>query len=337
MRNPNGYGSVVKLSGNRRRPFVARKTIDWNEKGHPKYGIIGCFATKEEALIALAGYNNEPWDLDKAKITFEELFKLWKEKKSTKLSKSNKLVLSSAYHHCKIIHAKKYKEIKAYHMQECVDNCGKSYATQGTIKNLFYHLDRFALELDIATRCYSELVTIAPTPPSNKTPFTNDEIDKIWGMADTPWVDSVIVLLYTGFRISELLGLYVSSVDVERGTVQGGVKTKAGKDRIVPIHRKILPLVRNRISEGGEYLFGNEGKKTPVRTYYAHWERIMNSLGLKHTPHECRHTFRSRLDSAGANKKCIDLLMGHASKDIGERVYTHKAVDELKEAIELLD
>lgn len=57
---------------------------------------------------------------------------------------------------------------------------------------------------------------------------------------------------------------------------------------------------------------------------------------MNHTPHETRHTFRTSLDSAGANKKCIDLMMGHKSKDVGERVYTHKTLDELKEAIELI-
>ena len=62
----------------------------------------------------------------------------------------------------------------------------------------------------------------------------------------------------------------------------------------------------------------------------------MKQLSMSHTPHECRHTFRSRLDSAGANKKCIDLLMGHKSKDVGERVYTHKTLDELKDTINLL-
>lgn len=63
----------------------------------------------------------------------------------------------------------------------------------------------------------------------------------------------------------------------------------------------------------------------------------MDKLSMSHTPHECRHTFRSRMDSAGANKRCIDLIMGHSSKDVGERVYTHKTVRELHEAISLMD
>ena len=59
----------------------------------------------------------------------------------------------------------------------------------------------------------------------------------------------------------------------------------------------------------------------------------METHGMNHTPHECRHTFRSLLDSAGANKKCIDLMMGHTSKDVGERIYTHKTLDELRDAL----
>ena len=41
-------------------------------------------------------------------------------------------------------------------------------------------------------------------------------------------------------------------------------------------------------------------------------------------------------DSAGANRKCIDLLMGHVSKDTGNRVYNHKTLDELKATVELI-
>ena len=62
----------------------------------------------------------------------------------------------------------------------------------------------------------------------------------------------------------------------------------------------------------------------------------MDKLDLHHTPHECRHTFRSKLDSAGGNKVCIDRLMGHKSKGTGERVYTHKTLSELQATIELI-
>lgn len=336
MRNPNGYGSVVKLSGNRRNPYAVRKTVGWNDKGHPVYDTIGYFPTREDGMIALAEYNRNPFDINQSKITLDELFELWKEKRMIKLGNSSQSSLKSAYNHCKKYSKMKYKELKSFHMQDCIDNCGLGYSTQGAIKNLFGHLDRFAMELDIITKTYSDLITSEPIPETKKKPFTDKEVDKIWKIKDKPWVDSVLVFLYTGFRISELLGLKTDNVNLEEGTFKGGTKTASGKDRIVPIHSKIFDLVQKRVEEGNEYLFSREGIKCSQYYYYKYWNSIMDELELNHTPHECRHTFRSRLDSAGANKVCIDLMMGHKSKEVGERVYTHKTIAELKTAIELI-
>ena len=83
-------------------------------------------------------------------------------------------------------------------------------------------------------------------------------------------------------------------------------------------------------------MFTENGKKLSSAKYYEKWNEVMDELKLNYTPHECRHTFRSRLDSAGANKVCIDLMMGHKSKEVGERIYTHKTLEELKFAIELI-
>ena len=337
MRNPNGYGSVAKLSGNRRRPFVVRKTIGFNKKGHPIYKSIGYYTTRKEGLKALGLYNNDPYDLDTAKTTFEELFELWKEERGEKLGKSNRRSLYSAFKHCSILHKMKYKTIRAFNMQKCIDECGKGYSTQGAIKNLLRHLDRFALEMDIITRCYSDLLTSESIPDTSSTPLSDEEIKLVWKAESQPWVDSILVFLYTGFRISELLDVRIENVDLEQGIIKGGKKTRAGKDRIIPIHSKIRHIIERRIAQGGQFLFDVDGKRIPNSAYYTLWGDIMDTLGMEHTPHDCRHAFRSRLDSAGANKKCIDLMMGHKSKDVGERVYTHKTIEELKEAIELIE
>lgn len=336
MKHPNGYGTVAKLSGNRRNPYVVRKTKGWDDKGHPIYDVIGYFPTRETGLIALAQYNNDPWNINQAKMTLEELFCLWVEKKASKLGASNLQSLKSAYKHCSKLYKMKYKEIKSYQMQDLIDNCGFGYSTQASIKNLFNHLDRLALEMDLINRCYSDLLTTESIPETSKVPFTEGEVSALWKKSAEPWVDSVLIFLYTGFRISELLDIRSENVDVEQGTIKGGTKTKAGKDRIVPIHSKIMPLIKARLEQGGEHLFVYKGKKVALTRYYEFWWEIMKRLNMKHTVHETRHTFRSRLDSAGANKRCIDLIMGHKSKDVGERVYTHKTIQELQETIELI-
>ena len=336
MRLPNGYGSVAKLSGNRRRPYIIKKTTGWKDNGQPIFVIVGYAATREEGLLLLADYNKNPWDVDKAKITLQQLFDLWREKKAPKLGQSNQDSLRAAYKHCKSLSGVPYRQIKAFQMQETIDACGKGYSTQGAIKNLWNHLDKFALELDVISRCYSDLLASAPTPPTSRTPFTDQEVARLWEHQAEPWVDTVLIFLYSGWRISELLALRPEDVNLQAGTMQGGTKTKAGKNRVVPIHSKIRPLVENRLAEGGPRLICYQGKPVPVTTYRLFWRDIMKRLNMSHVPHECRHTFETRLDSAGGNRRCIDLLMGHVSKDTGNRVYNHKTLDELAATVELI-
>lgn len=57
MKLPNGYGSVYKLSGNRRNPWAARKTAGYNDKGQPRYVFVGYYRTRQDALQGLAEYN----------------------------------------------------------------------------------------------------------------------------------------------------------------------------------------------------------------------------------------------------------------------------------------
>lgn len=336
MRNPNGYGSVVKLSGNRRRPFMARKTVGFDNKGYPIYKAVGYAATREEAMILLAEYNRNPYDLDARKITVAEVYNRWVDNRAGKLTPSTVRGLKSAWKHCKTIYNVKYCELKAHQMQDCIDDCVYGYATKGTIKNLFHHLDRYALELDIIAKCNSDLVKAPPIPDSTKVPFTEDEISALWAIKNQEWVDSILVLIYMGWRISEFLNIKTTDVNFATGVITGGTKTKSGKNRIVPIHPLILPFIKERCREGNEYVFSYKGKRCAENTYYKIWSKIMEQLHIKHTPHECRHTFRSRLDSAGANTVCMNLLMGHKSKEVGERVYTHKIVDELIDTINLL-
>lgn len=331
MKNPNGYGTVTKLSGNKRKPWIVKEGISGRQKP------IGYTATKEEGMILLAQYNNDPWDIEADKITLQELFDLWEEKRAVKLGTSNRSALKSAYKHCSKLGKVRYKQIKSYQMQDCIDSCGCGYSTQGAIKNLWGHLDRFALELDIISKRCSDLLTSDPIPETTKEIFTDEEVSRLWENQNFPWVDSVLFFLYTGFRISEMIDLRTETVNLQEWTLTGGTKTAAGKNRLIPIHSKIQSIVQKRFEQSKSgYLFEYNGKKLNQTQYREFWAAIMEALKMDHTPHECRHTFRSRLDSAGANKVCIDRLMGHKSKGTGERVYTHKNIEELRLNIELI-
>lgn len=330
MKLPNNYGSISRLSGKRRRPYIVRKSKEGGSM------IIGYAATREEGLAMLAAYNADPWDIDKAKTTLQELYSLWLEKKAPRLGQGNRARLKSAFNYCAPLGGLPYRQIRAYQMQETIDACGKSYSTQSAIKNLWGHLDKFALEMDICSFRYSDLLSTEPIPETSRIPFTNEEIARLWEHQEEPWVDTVLIFIYSGWRISELLALCPEDIDLEAGTMKGGTKTKAGKGRVVPIHHKIRPLVESRLADGGTRLISHNGRAVTITPYRKIWADIMNRLEMQHTPHECRHTFETLLDAAGGNRRCIDLLMGHVSKDTGNRVYNHKTLAELQKTVELI-
>ena len=330
LRNPNGYGTVVRLSGNRRKPFAARVTTGYKDNGQPIYKALDYFSRREDALICLANYNEDQYALDFRNLTFAQLYLKLKEIKFPKFSESLKASLAAARNYCHRLDTVRYRSIKPYQMQSCIDNCGKSYATKTNIRNLFCHMDKLAFELDIISKRYSEALTVPTADPKRKTPFTDAEVQTLWKHAGEPGVDEALFMLYTGCRVSEML--LMSDVDLEQGIMRGGVKTEAGKNRVIPIHPEIRPIIE-RHQNAPEYLFDFGATNLPARkrAFLRVWNELMKSLGMAHTTHECRHTFRSKLD--GQNKVAIDLIMGHRSSDVGERVYTHKTIEELKQTI----
>lgn len=94
MKLPKGFGFVYKLSGKRRNPYVAKKTKGWEispETGKSKqlYITIGYYPARKDALNALAEYNNDPYDLHLANITFEEVYELWSDGYFEKIKDTN--------------------------------------------------------------------------------------------------------------------------------------------------------------------------------------------------------------------------------------------------------
>lgn len=342
LRNPNGYGSVVKLSGKRRKPYMVRKTVSWDDNAYPVYQIIGYYEKRADAVNALADFNTNPYDVDLAKIAFSELYELWSKEEFPKFKPSLVGQHKAAYKHCASLHALQYSAIRKYQMQRCIDGCGRGYSTRATIKNLLTHMDAFAYDQDIIRKCYSANLSIGDAEEmKSASVYSSKEIELLWKHQGEPYIDETLFQLYTGMRVSEMLLMKCENVDLEAGIMTGGMKTRAGKNRIIPIHDKLRPIVERHLS-ARTYLFDYmNGKRDDqlnnVKTVYTKkFGETMTALGMKHRTHDCRHTFRSKLDSAGANKVCIDLIMGHSTGGTGEKIYTHKTVEELKTALSLL-
>ena len=334
MRNPNGYGGIVKLSGKRRNPYMVRITTGWSEDKKQIYKVLGYFPKRQDAVAALSDYNRQPYNIDLANSTFSEVYELWSKTALPKMKPQVAALHRSAYNqHCKDLYNRKYRSLRKHDFQEAIDNCERSYSVKCQIRNLLSHLDAFAYDNDIISKQYTlNLDCGEPTETKNREVFTKEEIRKLFTMIGHPFIDETIVQLYTGFRISEILALTEKNIDLAQEIITGGGKTAAGKNRVVPIHHDILPIIKAHTGSGK--LFPISSTQT---RYLTDRKEYMDKLGINHTSHDCRHTFRSALDSAGANKVSIDLLMGHKSPGVGERVYTHKTIEELRKTIMLLN
>lgn len=344
MRLPPGYGSVTKLSGNRRRPFMVKVNSSLDERGYPKFDILGYYEKRTDALQALADYNKNPYDLKASKATFQDVYEMWfkwkYETSKKKYSQSSINCTVGAFKKCAALHGRILNELKTPDLQAILDDFTLSHAYMEHIKNLFNQLYKYAMEYDIVQKDYSQYVRINKADDDEHgVPFSQEDIQKLWQYKDDEVVATILIFIYSGWRISELLGMKREDVDMENLTFTGGVKTKAGKNRVVPIHSAIIPLIKHWYDKEGVYLIcDNEGKKMSMCKYRKMFSKALELACITeaHTPHDCRHTFTSLMDSAGAKPLLIKLLVGHASQDLTERVYTHKTIDELRDAIELI-
>lgn len=321
------------MSGNRRRPYRVRVTTEWERGGLQKYKTIGYYADPKEAMMALAEYNKNPYSLDAVTITFAELFEKWSAEKYEGASHSTINGYNAAYNHAKALRDIRFVDIRADHMKDVIKKCGRSYGTKRKIKILFNQLFKYAMEHDIVTKDYSSFVSVGPNEKEGtRTPFTKQEIKLLAeNLKRMDYIDTILIMIATGLRPGELVLIENANIDFEQEIMRGGIKTAAGKNRVIPIHPFIMPYVKARYNPDNKYLLSENGNGLSYYHYYEDiWKKIMEQLQLVHKPHECRHTFASLADSAGMNKVCIKRIMGHASKDITDRVYTHKDIEELK-------
>ena len=387
MRHPNGYGSIKRLSGKRKKPYGVYITTNYENTAElPKIDFlqdiltndlytqvnkqyeaykanlptkakqiqkcIGYYEKRSDAMIALAEYNKNPFDVDNRNITFEQVYDLLYEKDIKHMNTAAKTVYTTAFQKCEPLKKMQIRKIKLVHLQNVVNQyADKSKSTQTNIIVLFHAIYTLCMENDILEKDYSQFVKItSKAAKKEKKPFSKEEIQIVWKNIDwiqktsreniltgVPMMDSIIVMLYTGMRISELLELKPADIHInERWIDLHGTKTKAAK-RIVPIHKKIIPLLEKRLKEcAGVYLFcGNDGGKITRPRYSAmFYEPFMKEFGIERTPHECRHTFITVAIACNMNKVLLKKIVGHSSTDITEKVYAHAYIADLIKEID---
>lgn len=348
MRLPNGYGSVLKMSGKRRKPYMVRKTAGWHydqkkDRQVQDYIIIGYAKTKAEGLRMLAEYNQNPFDSKAAKMTFSDVYEEWSKRKYPTISASNAKSYAISYKSCTALYNRIFKDLRLADLQNVIDSCPKNYPMLAKIKVLFNQMYDFALKNDICHKEYASFVDVSKYKDRNpnkhdRNKFEHAEIDRIWTHRDNPYYQTILMLIYNGLRVSEFLNLKKENVHLDKQYFDiTKSKTESGI-RKVPIANKVMPFYKSWYESNpkSEYLIHTAtGKHFTYRNYYETYFRpLLKQLGINRTPHCCRHTCISMLAEAGVESLIIQNIVGHSSAmTLTEKVYTHLDFQLLIDAI----
>lgn len=329
MRRANGDGSVFKLSGNRRKPWAVRITVGFTDEGKQQYKYLSFHESKTKAKTALREWLVNPTEIDK-RNTFKTTFEEWIEKSELKQGTINNH--NSAFGRLKCLHKRPIAEITLKELENAIS--GNVPTAQASMRKTIRCVFKYAMKYGYTEKNPSIYLEVEKhTNKKEINIFTPEEVEELWrNVGQRPFDDMPLFLLYTGLRISELLNIKTSEVDLENKTFNiTDSKTKNGI-RIVPIHDKIFPLVQKRYDKDTVYLFRNRlggGQVNYTNFIRRYWY-------LEHTRHEARHTFVSGITKCVDDRLIIKLLVGHSKKDITDH-YTHRTIEELHEAINKLE
>lgn len=340
MRSPNGYGCIKKLSGHRRRPFVFVVSQDGKQKP------IEYFENLIDAKIFQVDYNRAHGhrSLSDHRITLMEVYHRWLPAHiaDTSPSQSSLDSYKNSFRHLSRLYHEPFDNLRYADYQGIIDNMrknGLSYSSLKKVRSLISLLEAYAYKTELITKSYASLLSIGrnrPVRPHHV--FTRQKINKLWTNVAEPGVDTVLILMYTGLRCSELLQLQKSNVHLRQRYIHITRSKTISGIRIIPIHHRIVPLIEKRMSTLGDTLIADDiGLPYNYSRYCAVWRsvmRIVNATG--HTTHDCRHTVATLLDNADANENAKRRILGHVGGDVTERVYTHKGLRQLRKCIELL-
>ena len=167
----------------------------------------------------------------------------------------------------------------------------------------------------------------------------------------------IVLCLYSGLRIGELLALTWSDVDLENGMIYVNKTCYYGKDekgvfgritgepktmsskRDIPLPKRFLPILKQHKKHGkSEYVIeGENGMPISVRSYQRSFSILQRNLAMKEKGfHSLRHTFATRALESGMDVKTLSEILGHNDASVTLNRYTHSMIKHKREMMDRL-
>ena len=161
----------------------------------------------------------------------------------------------------------------------------------------------------------------------------NGKKDKLYG---------ILICLYSGLRIGELIALQWSDIDFAKGTLTVSKSCHDGKNglvidepktstsrRMIPLPKQLLPILRSvkKRSDSSSVVSAN-GSTVSVRSYQRSFELLLKRLNIPHKGfHSLRHTFATRAIECGMDVKTLSEILGHKNPTVTLNRYAHSLME----------
>lgn len=161
----------------------------------------------------------------------------------------------------------------------------------------------------------------------------NSKKDKLFG---------ILLCLYSGLRIGELIALQWSDIDFAKGTLTVSKSCHDGKNgliidepktatsrRTIPLPKQLMPLVKMlKKRSDSDFVVSSHGKPVSVRSYQRSFELLLKKLDIPHRGfHSLRHTFATRAIECGMDVKTLSEILGHKNPTVTLNRYAHSLME----------
>ncbi|WP_064607204.1 tyrosine-type recombinase/integrase [Streptobacillus moniliformis] len=349
LKLPNSFGSISKLNGNRRRKYMVRISLPLENDGKQKRLILGYYKTYRDAYNALIEYNSSPLNIENAKFfKVSVLFERFKKEKENSVSKQTYKRYINSFNDFECLFDKEIREVKYDDIQKILSKQVKAKSLSSLV--VWNWIFEESIKLDIINKNISSHLKASSkvTKTIDRTIYNVDIINNIWKLTNENnfVADILICLLYSGLRISELLEMKRENVYIENRYLIAGKKTQAGKNRVVPIHKRISPIIEKYLEKSkissSEIVFGKYNQngfynKISSANFRYYFYDFMEKMNLKMNIHSTRHTFISKMKSLEVSDSKLKRIVGHKGNDITDNVYTIYSASDLINIIDLLE
>lgn len=344
-RRERGTGEIAKLTGNRRKPWCAKMNGAY----------IGTFATKAEAAVALQNLADRPVS-DYYNYTVAEMYDLWKKDHFKDISQKGIEQYETSFKKLEPIHSRKFRTLHIADMQAILDDLEaqkKSESTRNKVRQLLSQLYKRAMADHIVNQNDAQFLRVRSdeklTGKKKSRPiFSPDDIAILKAHDSDDTARLILIMIYSGMRIGELMTLRKDNVNLDIGYMIGGEKTEAGIDRLIPIHPSIAPYVRDFYDRAsGELLVsGYGGNKNPRNFRGREFYPTLIRLGINQAPtgdpaedakieaarlkpHAARRTFATMAVRSGIKPEHLQKIIGHAQYETTLKYYAQMSPEDL--------